>query len=142
MSTDFDDERGRPDGQRPGTRADLMEAVDQLSRRLSAALVIAGALIAFGIYSTREEEQTYQAFAVGGEVFRLNTDSGTIIACNGTRCMRVLESGQALEKDQGNSLFKQAPTQPVAQPAPQLPAPAKPQAAPALPAPQQPVEAR
>ena len=142
MSTDFDHDRARQDGQRPGTRADLMEAVDQLSRRLSGALVIAGALVAFGIYSTQEEEQTYQAFAVGGEVFRLNTDSGTIIACNGTRCMRVLERDQELVKDQGATLFKPTLAQSTTQPAPQLPAPAQPQAAPALPAPKQPVEAR
>jgi hypothetical protein len=74
------------------------------------------------------EAQTYQSFAVDGEVFRLNTDSGTLIACSATApCRVVLQRGQDLAEDQNNTLFKsQAGQLPAPAPAPQqaLPAPA------------------
>lgn len=128
------------DGREPtGTRSDMMEVLDLLGRRIGGAIVVAGALIGFGIYwSSSEEPQTYQGFATDGEVFRLNTDSGTLIACNASRCIRVLERGQELAEGQGNTLFK-AP--PAAQPgqAVQLPAPAP--GHPAVPAPAQPKQA-
>lgn len=133
-ATDFQDSR-------TGSRFDLREAADLLSRRLSGAIVLAGGLIAFGLYSggSGQEPATYQAFAAGGEVFRLNTDSGTIIACNATRCTRILQRGQDLAEGQGNTLFK-TPLAP-ALPAPQTPPPAVQQVAPAPPAPTQPVPA-
>jgi hypothetical protein len=151
MRRDYDDEDRLGRGRDPdvGSRSELMEAVDQLSRRLSGALMLAGGLIALGIYAGagrgNEDAQTYQAFAADGEVFRVNTDSGTIIACNATRCMRVLERGQDLVEGQGNSLFKSAatpqlqagPAQPSAPAQSVAPAGADPSpAAPALPAPQ------
>jgi hypothetical protein len=136
MRRHLDDELERADAARPGTRADIMEAVDQLSRRLSGALVIAGGLIALGIYSASgggDEAPKYQAIAADGEVFRLNTESGTLIACNGNRCMRVLERGQDLAEGQSNTLFKSPAA--LAAPAAQLPAPAPQAGAPAAPAP-------
>lgn len=105
------------------TRGQVAEMLDLLGRRLGGAIVLAGAFIAVGIYSSDgggDEVQTYQAFAADGEVFRVNTDSGTIIACNATRCTRILERGQDLLDEGGNTLFK-GPV-PTAQPA--LPAPA------------------
>lgn len=140
MRRGIDDEPGGLDDRRGISRSDIVDAIDQLSRRLSGALVIAGGLIAFGIYSGGDEAPKYQAFAADGEVFRVNTESGTIIACNGPRCMRILERGQDLVQDQGNTLFKAPPA--PAPPAAQLPAPAAPQqAAPAAPAPGQPAQA-
>jgi hypothetical protein len=136
MRRHVDDELERAEAARPGTRGDILEAVDQLSRRLSGALVIAGGLIALGIYSASgggDEAPTYQAIAADGEVFRLNTESGTLIACNGSRCMRVLERGQDLAEGQAETLFKGPPA--PAAPAAQLPAPAVQPGAPAAPAP-------
>ncbi|HEX8537284.1 MAG TPA: hypothetical protein VF664_07450, partial [Cystobacter sp.] len=71
-----------------------------------------------------------------GEVFRVNTESGTIIACNSVRCTIILERGQDLAEGQGNSLFKLPP--PPAQPAAQLPAPAPQQPGATAPGPAQP----
>lgn len=130
-ATDDDDRFEDRIRSRMESRSDLSDTIDLLSRRLAGAVMVAGALIGAGIYmSSGSEPQTYQAFASGGEVFRVNTDSGTIIACNAQRCMKVLERGQDLAEDQGNSLFKA--------PAAQLPAPAQPQALPAATQPAQP----
>ena len=130
-----DDERGTG---RAGTRdrapVDMLGALDMLGRRIGGALVLGGALIGLGLYwggDSGDEAQRYQAFAADGEVFRVNTDSGTIIACNANRCVQVLESGQELADEQGNTLFR-VPPAPSA-PAAQFPAPAAQQ--PATPAP-------
>jgi hypothetical protein len=98
----------------------MMSALDMLGRRIGGALVLGGALIGVGMYwsgDSGDEAPTYQAFAADGEVFRVNTDSGTIIACNSARCTVVLQRGQELEDEAGNTLFRV--------PAAQLPAPAQ-----------------
>ena len=116
-----------------------MDVLDLLGRRLGGAIVIAGALVGIGLYAgSGEDGPKYQAFAADGEVFRVNTESGTIIACNASRCARILQRGQELEDGAGNSLFKAAPA-PAALPAPapaaaptvQFPAAAPQQALPA-----------
>ena len=121
MRGDLDGERGTG---RPGARdrgpVDMMSALDMLGRRIGGALVLGGALIGVGMYwsgDSGDEAPTYQAFAADGEVFRVNTDSGTIIACNSARCTVVLQRGQELEDEAGNTLFRV--------PAAQLPAPAQ-----------------
>lgn len=126
MRDNMDDGRGAA---RPGTRdrapVDMLGALDMLGRRIGGALVLGGALIGIGLYwggDSGDQAQRYQAFAADGEVFRVNTDSGTIIACNSTRCTKILESGQELADEQGNTLFR-VPPAPSA-PAAQLPAPA------------------
>ncbi|WP_166040514.1 hypothetical protein [Sphingosinicella sp. YJ22] len=108
---------------------DMMSALDMLGRRIGGALVLAGALIGVGIYWSGDttEAPEYQGFAADGEVFRLNLDSGSIIACNAERCTQILRPGQDLEDNEGNTLFRVPP-------AAQLPAPAAQQpAAPAQP---------
>jgi hypothetical protein len=113
-----------------------MEAMDQLSRRLSGALMLAGGLIGLGLYagSGGQEAPEYQIYAADGEVFRLNLDSGSIIACNAQRCMQVLKPGADLAEGQRNTLFTVVPgaqlrtesSAPAPQPAsgsPALPAP-------------------
>jgi hypothetical protein len=140
--TDYDDHDARSQESRGGPRSELADAMDMLSRRLSGALMLAGGLIGLGIYagSGSQEAPTYQAFAADGEVFRVNTDSGTIIACNANRCTRILERGQDLAEDQRNTLFKApaASQLPAAQPAapaqPQAPGAPGPVSAPAAPA--------
>ena len=136
MRGSIDDEVGTGRGDpRASDRFDVTAALDMLGRRIGGALVLGGALIGLGLYwgSDTQEAQTYQAFAADGEVFRVNTDSGTIIACNATRCTRILERGQELAEEQGNTLFRVPP--PPSEPAAQLPAPAPQQAQPAAPVP-------
>jgi hypothetical protein len=107
--------------------------MDQLSRRLSGALMLAGGLIGLGLYagSGGQEAPEYQIYAADGEVFRLNLDSGSIIACNALRCMQVLKPGADLAEGQRNTLFTVPPAQQL--PAGQPSAPASQQVAPAAP---------
>lgn len=144
--TSDDDAYGDRTEPRESGRFDVMDAVDMLGRRMGGAIVLAGILIGFGLYTgggteVVSEAPRYQAFAADGEVFRLNTDSGTLIACNSTRCTIVLQRGQDLSDDRGATLFKALPTPQLPAPAQPAPAPTGQGAAPALPAPAQPVQA-
>ena len=136
MRDNMHDERGTGQpGARDTTPVDMMGALDMLGRRIGGALVLGGLLIGVGMYwsgDSGDQAPTYQAFAADGEVFRVNTDSGTIIACNSTRCTVVLERGQELDEGQG-TLFRVPPSQSA--PAAQLPSPTAQPAAPAQPAP-------
>ena len=141
MRGNRDDEvgTGRP-GARDRAPVDMLGALDMLGRRVGGALVLGGALIGLGLYwggDSGDQAQTSQAFAADGEVFRVNTDSGTIIACNATRCTTILQRGQELAEEQGNTLFRvpPAPNAPAAQLAP--PASQQAQPAPAAPQPEQ-----
>jgi hypothetical protein len=126
MPDRYDDDDRRSGGREPRSGFDVSETLDMLGRRLGGAIMVAGALIGVGVYMSGgdDDEQTYQAFAADGEVFRVNMESGTIIACNAKRCTRILQRGQDLEENGGGTLFQ--PQQPAA-----LPAPAAPSAAPA-----------
>ena len=97
------------------SRSLLTETLDLLGRRIGGALVLAGALVGIGLYTGGgggDEAPKYQAFAADGEVFRVNTENGTIIACNATRCMRILARGQELaEVRSAASIASSVPSQ-------------------------------
>ncbi len=83
----------------------LGEAADRISKRISSAIVIAGALIGLAVY-TKPVPNHFQAFAAGGELFRVNAKSGTVIACNRVRCMTVVQRGQRLVSYRQGKLFQ------------------------------------
>jgi len=100
----------------------LPEQIDAAVRKIVTAIVIAGALIGAGAWASGDEVEAprYQVTTTpDGRIIRLNTDSGTVLACEGNQCGIVVRRGQDLED---------------APPARALPAPA-PEARPALPAP-------
>ena len=94
----------------------LGEILDLAMRRMAAALVIAGGVIALAIY-VRPGPPRYDAIATPTGIVRIDTRSGKMIACEGGRCMTVLERHQRLAPNP-NVLKKPAPA-----PAPALPAP-------------------
>ena len=69
----------------------LGEIVDRASRRITAALVIAGALIGGAIYS-RPSPPRFTAVAGVGQVVRLNTRSGDMLACGPKGCASIYRS--------------------------------------------------
>ncbi|HYD39155.1 MAG TPA: hypothetical protein VEA60_16170 [Allosphingosinicella sp.] len=72
----------------------LSETVDLAMRRLSIAIVAAAAIVGIAIYK-QPGPPRFEAFAVGGQIVRVDTRKGTIIACEGTRvCQIVLQRGQ------------------------------------------------
>jgi hypothetical protein len=79
------------------TVADL---VNDSVRKLVTAIVVAGALIGGGVYLSGDEVEApkYQVTTTpDGRILRVNTESGTVIACEGERCGSVLERGQDLD---------------------------------------------
>ncbi|HEY0131106.1 MAG TPA: hypothetical protein VGB57_06850 [Allosphingosinicella sp.] len=90
------DERFDPtDPERRG--AMLGEAIDGAVRKITTGIVIAGGLIALGIYA--HPEPRFDAFALGDQIIRVDGKTGTIIACEGRQtCQLVLRKGQSLER--------------------------------------------
>ena len=94
------------------------EIVDRAGRRVTTGLVIAGALVGAGLY-WRPAPPRYDAFAVGERVVRVDTKTGTIIACDGARCAYVHRRGQDVARRPNVPLLPAAPS---AAPAPPTPA--------------------
>lgn len=82
-------------GMRGPTGPTSAEQIDGVVRKLVTAIVIAGAIIGLAIYS-QDGPPRYQVAADGERVYRINTDSGTVIACEGDKCAIVLQRGQEL----------------------------------------------
>lgn len=101
----------------PAREPTTAELVDMALRKIVTALVIAAALIALAIYA-RPAPPRYQAVAApDGRILRIDTRKGTILACEGRRCMTVVRRGQ--------SLVRELPAKALPAPQPQaLPAPA------------------
>jgi hypothetical protein len=125
----------------PEREPTLGELIEGSVRKLVTGMVIAGALIGLGVYGSGRgggsSAPDYQitTSADGRIVYRLDTDRGRIIACEGTHCWQVLQRGQELDEQppaDNASAARPAPVQ--AQPAPAQVAPAQPAAQ--LPAPQ------
>lgn len=97
-----------PDSGQRGTM--LGEAIDGAVRKITAGIVIAGALIGLGIYA-RPGPARYDAFAVGNQIVRVDGRTGTIIACEGSRtCQLVLRRGQRVERvKRTNALARPTP---------------------------------
>lgn len=126
----------------PEAEPTLGEMIEGSVRKLVTGLVIAGGLIGLGAYGGGRASRggdaapDYQitTSADGRIVYRLDTDRGRIIACEGTHCWQVLQRGQELDEEPPAETPKQnaAAAQPpavTAQPAgPQLPAPQNTQA--------------
>lgn len=110
------DERYEP---APGEREPtLNEILDLAMRRMAAALVIAGGVVALAIYA-RPSPARFEAFATPSGIVRIDTRNGKMIACEAGRCMTVLERHQRLAPNP--NLLKKP--KPAPAPAPALPAP-------------------
>ena len=127
--------REREPDPEPEREATLGELIEGSVRKLVTGIVIAGGLIGLGVYGAGSRgggssAPDYQitTSADGRIVYRLDTDRGRIIACEGTHCWQVLQRGQELDDEPPADLKQNAaapqPQAVTAQPAPaQLPAP-------------------
>ena len=59
---------------------------DRGSALIAAAIVGAALILSWGMSSS---EPRYQLASSGGEIVRMDTDSGEMIACNAQRCNRI-----------------------------------------------------
>ena len=89
--------------QEPRERAPTVaESIELGVRRIATSIVIAGGLIAIGVYAggdDGDEAPRYQMTAAEGRIYRVNTENGTVISCQGERCGIVLRRGQRLEEE-------------------------------------------
>src|SRR5437868_14147360 len=84
-------ERDPARGEAEPSLGDLVESV---TRKLVTAIVMAGGLVALGLWSQSTPKPAhYQIVAADGRVYRLNTESGWVIGCEGNSCGIVLRSG-------------------------------------------------
>ncbi|HEX5182408.1 MAG TPA: hypothetical protein VFW19_04550 [Allosphingosinicella sp.] len=119
--------------------ADLIE---HSIRLVAIAIALAGAFIALAIY-WRPGPPRYQVVAMGDQVVRLNTKTGSMVACNVDGCGMVIHESRGIDENEGHALLppREAPAARAALPAPSAapaptPAPAPspaPAAAPAAP---------
>ncbi|HEX8261726.1 MAG TPA: hypothetical protein VF547_02510 [Allosphingosinicella sp.] len=115
----------RPDPAEAEPPLSLQEAVDAGIRRISTALVVAGAIIGLAVYA-RPGPPRFEAVVDGDRIIRVDTHKGTIISCEGQQtCQLILKSGQRLTRVKRTD----APPQAEALPKPAVPTP--PAAAPA-----------
>ena len=99
---------GEPRSGLPGERreetsdeATVMALINETVRKLVTAIVVAGGLIGVGAYfsgGVEVEAPRYQVTVMpDGRIVRLNTESGTVLVCQGERCGIVVQRGQDLE---------------------------------------------
>ena len=109
----------------PEPEASLKEIVETGIRRAVTAVIAGAAIVGLAIYA-RPAPPRYEAFAVGSQIVRVDTRTGTIISCEGSRtCVQVLRRGQRVTRVKRTD----APAQPQALPKPAAATP--PPAAPA-----------
>lgn len=79
------------------TEASLADLVDTALRKIVTAIVLSGGIVALAIYA-RPAPPRYQAIVGDGQIVRIDTRTGTVIACQQDRCMQVVRRGQHLER--------------------------------------------
>lgn len=82
----------RTEREREREEPGLFELVDLVSRRLVTGIAIAGGLVAFALWTQDTEAPDYQiAASADGRVYRVNTESGWIVGCEGKTCEILLD---------------------------------------------------
>lgn len=112
-----DDRDSRP------TEASLTDLAESALRKIVTAIVLSGGIVALAIYA-RPAPPRYQAIIGDGQIVRIDTRTGTVIACEENHCMQIVRRGQRLERSLDRAPL---PKQNV----PEAPAAAPPEAAPA-----------
>jgi hypothetical protein len=125
MSLDRDDLYAARRDSRPAEQT-VGDVVDNAVRKIVTAIIVAGGFVALAIYFQAPPPR-YQAAVADGRVARIDTRTGTVIACDAQGCAIVLRRGQRLEERSNLDRLPNQPPQnlqaPAAQ-APALPAPA------------------
>ena len=116
----------------------LAESINLATRRMAAALAIAGMAIGLGLWARPSPSPPrYQGFVTSDGVVRLNTRSGSIVHCQtGRKCRLVLLESQDLEGRKSFSFDFSGKPETIASPeAPAAPTSQLPAKAPAAPTP-------
>lgn len=117
------DEFDEDEREGPPAALTLADIVENAARKIVTAIVIAGGLIALAIYFRPSPPRYQVAAGADGRIVRIDSRSGSVIACDGERCYRVLRRGPELDRAPPAAKALPAPA-PAAREA--LPAPAPP----------------
>lgn len=91
------------------------EPIRQASVTLGVSIVVAAAFIGWSLPSS-PRSQKYEAFVVDNKIVRLDTREGHIVACDFSRCVRILGNGKNVEPNSAPGLTVSSDA--AAQPAP------------------------
>ena len=84
---------------------DLADIADRASKRITTAILIAGAMIGLAIY-WKPAPTHFEAFSADGQVYRVNNKTGTVLACNQAGCRTVVRRGQRLIDQPKRGVFE------------------------------------
>jgi len=104
---------------RDETELSIGEWLDKASRRVTTAVLMAGALIAISIYA-KPGPPRYDIAAADGRVVRVDTRKGDMISCGADGCISVHRPGGRIDRNAKLPALP-APTVPAAQSAPAAP---------------------
>ncbi|HEX8443013.1 MAG TPA: hypothetical protein VF631_05130 [Allosphingosinicella sp.] len=79
------------------------ELIRQAAVTLGVSLVIAAGIIGWSLPEAATPSH-YQGFVVNDKIVRLNTGNGNIVACDFSRCVRVLGNGKDLQPNSAPGL--------------------------------------
>ncbi|MEA3065165.1 MAG: hypothetical protein QOJ27_1611 [Sphingomonadales bacterium] len=90
------------------------DPLERLGKRVTTGLIVAAGIVGLAIYA-RPAPPRFDAFAVGGQIVRVDMKTGTIIACEGQQsCQLVLKRGQHLQRiRRSDALPRPAPPTPL-----------------------------
>jgi hypothetical protein len=96
-------------GSKPRTGAEpphtLVDIADRASKRITTAILAAGAMIGLAIY-WKPAPTHFEAFAVADVVYRVNNKTGTVLSCTQAGCRTVVRRGQRLLDKPEGSMFE------------------------------------
>jgi hypothetical protein len=79
----------------PTETLNLADIADRASKRLTTAILVAGAMVGLAIY-WKPAPTHFEAFAADGQVYRVNNKTGTVLGCSQAGCRTIVRRGQRL----------------------------------------------
>ena len=80
------------------------EPIRQAAVTLGVSIVVAAAFIGWSLPSS-PRPQKYEAFVVDNKIVRLDTREGHIVACDFSRCVRILGNGKEVQPNSAPGLI-------------------------------------
>ena len=80
------------------------EPIRQAAITLGVSIVVAAAFVGWSLPGT-PRPQKYEAFVVDNKIVRLDTREGHIVACDFSRCVRILGNGKNVEPNSAPGLI-------------------------------------
>lgn len=80
------------------------EPIRQAAITLGVSIVVAAAFIGWSLPGT-PRPQNYEAFVVDNKIVRLDTREGHIVACDFSRCVRILGNGKEIQPNSAPGLI-------------------------------------